>query len=417
MAKLAAYWLFPGLVIASTLGNQPFVVAMILGQVVALMCDVAAVVILLRAFRRPGWVLVVVTCVLVAKGLRLVSGSGSAEIAYIVLLNALFCASGAIVGFQRPRLLYKQVMTICLVSLFFMVFQVTGVGAWTQLLASYGEGNLTQPVPTLFVPESRLEYLLVQGRPAGIIYSNVVLSLIIMFAFALHFSRRTRTSVWGTALLCCVAVLAMAKIAFVGFLVTGMLVLVLGDRRQRRRIVAATGLFVVFFGLYAVLFPGLFATNVSIDTIQASVFYRANDIMAALNPNIDFRFLRMAYFADTPHLYDLEEGQFVSGYATLVAIGYRNLAAIAAAFVVGVGAFLIGLRRLERKFPERVLGVVLVVSVVALFPATHPIWPSPLYWFMAGLAGLPLIQFLKPRLMVRARSAAGMNAHRGVSIA
>jgi len=395
MARLAAYWLFPGLVIASTLSNQPFVVAMILGQVAALMCDVAAVAILLRVFRRSGWVWAVVTCVLVAKGLRLLSGSGSAEIAYIVSLNVLFCVSGAIVALERPALIYKQVMTILLLSFVLMLFQVTGAGAWTQLLASYGEGNLTEPVSTLFVPEGRLNYLLVQGRPAGIIYSNVILSLIIMFGFVLHFSRNNKAFKGGTALLCGVAVLAMAKIAFVGFVVTAVLVFVLGDRRQRRRMVRATGLLVVFVGLYAVLFPGLFATNVSVSTLRASVFYRVNDIMAAMNPNTDYRFLKVAYFVDTPHVYNLEEGEFVSGYATLVSRSYGNLATIAALAVTGIGLFVSEFRRFERRFPERVLEVVLALALIGMFPATHPIWPSPLYWFIAGVAGLPLVHFLR----------------------
>ena len=403
LTKLAAYWLFPGMVIAMSLGNQPFETAMVLGQIAWLANDLAAVLIVRSALRHKRWVFLLVTSVLAAKVLRIATGSGLAETSYIGLLNVLFCVSGLIVAFQRPTLVYRQVMVFLLLSLVAMVFQVTGAGAWTMMFTTHGEGNLTEPVSTLFVQAADLDYLLVQGRPAGLSYANVVLSLIILFGFALHFPRTRRAFWWGSALLCAVAVFSMAKIAFVGFVLTGVLVLWFGGRPQRMRMLRAGALFIVILGLYAVLFPGLFSTNLSGDSLGASFFFRANDIMAALNPDIPFGVVRAPYFEGTPYFSNLEEGEFVSGYASLIVSIYRNLIPIAGALTLGIGLFVVGFRRLKRRFPALTLRVVLVIAIIGLFPATHPIWAAPIYWFMAGLGSLPIVYWLRPRFIVQAR--------------
>jgi hypothetical protein len=392
---------------AGTLSNQPYGLAVVLGQIAALMCDLAAVLIISGALRRKGWVwlLSVVVAILAAKGLRVVTGSGTADLAYIVLLNLLFCTSGAVVAFQRPALLYKQVMVVCLLSVVAMLFQVIGAGSWTQLFANYGEGNLSEPVRTLFVRSEKLTYMLVQGRPAGILYSNVVLSLIIMYGLVMHFTRRTSAGVWrwGTTVIIGAAVLAQAKIVAVGFLVTVGLVLVLGDRHQRRRALAATVLVPVFLGLYSVLFPGLWGVNTDYFTLQASVFYRLNDIMAATRPDVAFRALQAPYFAGTPHLSTLAEGDFVSGYASVVARSQGRLGVLSVVAVVGIGLYRRGFRRLNGASPDWTLPVILGVAVIGLFPATHPIWSNPLFWFMMGLGFLPFVQLLSPRLLARAK--------------
>lgn len=400
---VAAYWLFPGILAAAVLGNQPFEMATATSQVVALINDAAAVLILYGALRRKRWVFFLVASILSAKALRIASGSGSAEMAYVTLLNVLFCISGAIVAFQRPTLVYRQVMVICLLNFVAMVLQVTGAGAWTQLLTTHGEGNLAEPVSTLFVRADQVDYRLVQGRPAGISYSNVILSLIILFAYALHFSRSRGTVRGGTTLICAVAVLSMAKIALVGFFITAALVLLVGDRRLRLRMAGATVLFMAFLGLYAVLFPGLIATNLSSSTVGASFFYRANDIMAAINPSL--RDLRVPFFEGTSVFTELEEGEFVSGYASLIARVISNLVPIAAVLAVSIGIFVLGFRRLRTGFPELTLKVILTIAMIGLFPATHPIWAAPIYWFMAGLGALPLVYLLRPRFIIQAGRA------------
>lgn len=388
---------------ASVLGNQSFVMAQVLGQFMALVSDAAAVVILLSAVQRKRWAVLLVMCVVITKVVRVASGSSIAEVAYISLLNLLFSVSGAIIALQRPTLVYRQVMAICLLSFIAMVLQVTGVGAWALTFSTYGDSNFIAPVPTVFRDAGSLNYQLVQGRPAGVSYSNVIMSLIILFGFALHFSRKESALRGGTVLLCGVAVLSMAKITFVGLILIVPLVIAFGDHRQKKRVLWAVVLFAMCLGLYSVLFPGLFSTNFSANSIEASFFYRANDIMAALNPDIAFRALQNPYFEGTPQLYMLGEEEYVSGYASLIAKIYDNIVPIAAIMAIGVFMFVRGFIRLNQRFPELTLRVILIIVTIGIFPGTTPIWSANMFWFMAGLGCLPGFYLLRPRFVVQSR--------------
>ena len=402
-ANLSVSWLFPGLLTSMVLGNQPWFTAQIAGQVAGWLCIAAATTILTANSKSKIWVFGLLMGIVAAKILRIVSGTSGSETVYICLVNVLYCFAGAIVIYMRRDLVYKQVMVVCLINVVVMILQVAGVGSWTQLLTTHGEGNLTAPVPTLFVPESLLEYQLVQMRPAGILYSNIILALIVLFGIALHFSQRKARFWRWTTVLCAIIVLCMSKAVFLCFGLTIIWVLLVGYWRQKALILKAGVLVAVFLKLYGFFFPGLLAVNLGIVTITSSLYLRANDIMDGLSPDSSLRKLD-GHLDGTPRASWAVEGEHVSGCT--VVLQKIGLFPIAVILVLGAGFYILGLRRLLRSHPpdtsfrESKYRMILAVMLLGAYPLSFPIWSTPVYWFMMGLGLLPFISLLHPHFIV-----------------
>jgi len=280
-----------------------------------------------------------------------------------------------------------------------MILQVAGAGAWTQLLTTHGEGNLTPPARTLFVGEDAIDYLLVQGRPAGILYSNIILALLILYAIVLHFSRRRATFGWWTVVLCAAIVLCMSKAVFIGVGIAVMWLMLVGGLRQKVHAFKAAILIAVFLKAYGFFFPGLLAVNLSSETITTSLYLRANDIMGALGPDsVLKKFDR--YLDGTPRASWAEEGEHVSGYTAILA--RVDFATIGICLALGAMVYLRGLRRFRRlaapgaSYRETRHRQVLALMLLGAYPVSFPIWATPVYWFMMGLALLPLIILVRP---------------------
>lgn len=395
VAAMAEFWMFPGIVASMVLGNQPFPVAQWIGQGLNWASIATGCVVVLSAVRTEITVVGLMGAIVIAKVLRSTAMSGSADVLYITAVNVLFCVSGAVVAFRRPVLLYKQVMTIALVNLVFMVLQVVGVGAWTQLFTTHGEGNLTAPVRTLFVPEIDLEYLLVQGRPAGLSYSNIVLALIIAFATVLHLSLSKGKLWWGTAVISVMVVLCMSKFLLIVSPLVALWLMLTGTRPQRASAARALAGIAVALLVYCYAFPGLAATNLSVETVKTSFFLRLNDIGALLDPRGVLKERSDSLLEGTPRATWVEEGSFVSGYAQVMA----KTPILVPTALLATLAYFIGLRSLRRRAPELAKRAFLVVCVVAAYPFTFPIWGLQMYWFMAGLGLLPLLWMLRPQFV------------------
>lgn len=396
---LPSLWLLPGLVLSTVLGNQPSEDVQLIGQAVAWLNMLAATLVLWKTVRHKLWIVILVICIIISKILRIVTMSSSADIAYLIFFNFLFCSAGAVVLFQMPNRIYKQLMIICLLNLLFMVFQVTGLGAWSQVFTTHGEGSMTEPVSTLFVPEYNIDYLVIQGRPAGLSYSNIILCLILLFALVLHFSRTKGKVWWGTIVLSSMIVLAMSKLVFFGFILIFLCLMIMGSAKQKYAIFKAFTLTVILFLLYWLLFPGLAAFNLSSDTISTSIFLRLNDIVNAISQDNQMRDFLDVYLEGTAQFTWGEEGDFVSGYAKLV----KNLPMILPIMAAGAGIFIIGMLKLKKTDPELTAKVILAILVVGIYPVAFPCWGVQLYWFIAGLGLLPFYCLLRFRFLHTAK--------------
>ncbi len=395
IASITEAWLFPAIVLSMVLGNQPFVVAQLISQVLNWANLIAGGVLLLSAMRAHVAIAALMLTILVAKVLRGTAVAGPAESVYVGAVGVLFCLAGAIVAYRRPTMLYRQVMTIAAANLVAMILQVVGAGAWTQLLTTHGEGNLTEPVRTLFVAPDAQVYLLVQGRPAGLSFSNIVLSLIITFAVVLHLTSQANRRWWGTTVLSGMVALSMSKFVLIVSPLLALWVTVTGRRFQRAAAFRLLAGIVAAIVLYSFLFPGLAATNLDVRTIRTSFYLRLNDIAHVLNPRSSLSERADLMLEGTPRATWVEEGAFVSGYAQVVAQA-PTLVPIA---VVTALVYLIGLRRLYRRSQQMMMGAFLAMCMVTAYPFTFPPWGFQIYWFMAGLGLVPLFGVLRPQFM------------------
>jgi hypothetical protein len=425
MRSLSAKWLFPGVVALTVASSQDWLSESIVPYVLTFVTYLSAVILVVTTFRRKRWPTFLVMCILLARAFELVSPT--AEIAYYVFLNMLFCAAGAVIVTRYPNLIYKQVMIICLLNVAFMIMQVTGVGGKSsQFLTTHGvserrkQSMYEQPAPVLFVPEEDIEASLIQARPAGLSHSNIILSLIVLFGLTLHLSRDRNRFAWGTLLLCVMAVLSMAKIVFLGFTLIFLYLMFAGTRGQRWLALKALAIMTVFLILYSVFFPGLFAINLSWFNIGFSFFVRLSDVGRAFGPGSFFqRVLNEAlapleryleYYAYRPRQFAALEFQQIRSQVTGWSSVVNILPYLVASSPVLAFFFFRGFRRQRSRLPHLTCIARVALIVIAVYPAAFPVWPLAIYWFIAGFGLLPFFVLLEPGyfkdpLRVRYRSA------------
>lgn len=390
--------LLPSLIITMVLVNQSDKLFILIGQLTGWVSYIFAGLVVFNSFQNKLWIYLLFLLIIITKALAILSGSSTIETLYIVCQNTLFCMAGTIIAFLKPNLVYKQIMVFCILNVVFMILQVTGLGGQLAMIfTTHGEAGQT-PVLTFFKEEADLNYLLIQGRPAGLTQANIILSLIIIFAIAIHFSRQYNVFKWGTPLLSLLIILSMAKMAYFGFIISGLIILIWGRRYQKIRILRAVFFILVFLFTYTLLFPGLASVNLSKETIDASIFLRANDIMFALNPEYLIGENR-PFFEGTSFFYDGEEGEYISGIASVLAKVYDHLTLFVTGLTLMVFLYVYGLRKLKTKFKSIRLKVITVLVIICIFPVTHPIWPFQIYWFMLGYGLLPFYFYIHPRFI------------------
>lgn len=226
-------WLFPGLILAIVIGPQPWAQPFYLGQMIVLINDMSAAVIILATFRGRFWPVVLLGCIIAAKTFSLISVAPAFETAYIIFVDILMLLAGGIIAYERSNLVYKQIMVILLFSLPFMIMQSAGVGGLAQILTVTREYDVPDIQKTLFTPLSKIQYDQKVFRPCGLFRANTFLSLILLFAFPLHLSRMGRRFPGGTFILCCSIVMAMAKVVFLRIAVIVLFMLYTGNRSQK----------------------------------------------------------------------------------------------------------------------------------------------------------------------------------------
>lgn len=207
---------------------------------------------------------------------------------YLVMLCTLYFFVGALISAQAKDAAVTTLQVISLASGLVMLLQVLGLSEWTQFFNTAGGGDIPlTPYPTFLVPVDQLQAHHVQGRPTGLFHSNPFACFIVLVTFSLTQSTKRMRSIGVQICLCAVAVITLAKIAYLGVLIVLAVIAKTGDAEDRRAAIRCAAMFVAFAILYSVLFPGL--TQVFMfnhQTLVVSLMTRLIDIAVTLSPDL-----------------------------------------------------------------------------------------------------------------------------------
>lgn len=409
--RVAQHWIFPGLVVAMVVGNQGWTLGPLLaGQAVSWVNDAAAAIIVLGRFRDRRWPWMLLAAIVAFKAASAVASlTAPADLAFDVALSLLFCAAGAVLVSSNPAVVYRQLLFIGIISIPVMIVQMTGVLPRSEILNTEHTEDVQTPQPTFLVSEADLHYRTSQARPAGLTHSNNFLSLVAVFALALHFARLKQP--WLTrrdVIVCVFALLTMAKVVLLLYGVILAWKLLTGERHERQRMLRVAGLTAVVLGVYAVCFPGLFAANTASYKLSYSFFIRANDFAEMLPDGNPVRDWLQAQLAGTPRAN--VGAASLSGYAQIISI----LPYVLAGVLLAAPVFWKGLRNVRRQYPELVDMTVLTLFILLLYPTAVPMFRAQIFWFIGGFALLPFFTVWEPGRFVGAgRHPAGRPALAG----
>ncbi len=396
---LSLYLLLPGIITSAVISNQiSWEFGPIIGKILGWITDLSAVGIVLSNFRRKLWPIILTICIVLSKMAYIITGSGIADLAYVVLLSFLFCTAGAVICAYHFKLLYKQILIICFINLIFMMMQAAGVGGkYTQFLSTHVQKGETtwEPHPVLFV--KNVETLsIIQRRPAGLLYANQYLSLVVLFAIMLHFSYWHKRSFFATFVMCATVVLSMSKIVILGFVFMVVLIIFIGNYYQRHRIVLSLFLTSILLWLYILLFPGMFQKNIQFTEILYSIFTRVGNILYAYNPNNELLATLNALTHAPGNLtmtnyMNMEER--ISGYMDIV----PYLKQFMIVLYIFVPCYLMGILKMRKRFPHLPIACLSGILFAIITPSVGPLWRTPIYGFLTGFALLPMFVLLQPK--------------------
>jgi hypothetical protein len=400
-----AKWLLPGLIAVTVISNQPWAIAPVpIGQMIGWLINLLAVFFVFSVVGRNLRFIAFILGLIAAKVFTILYPSDAIlNTMYYFLAGCMFSFIGALVCFRYPRLIYKQIMIICLINVFFMLLQIIGVGAWTQFLTTHGVGIEDSKIPmaTLFVKNISSAVSVMQRRPAGLLYANQFLSLILLFGIAVNFSYSGNRFKWGTLIICIMMVLAMAKIAFLGFVIIFLLLLILGTPGQKSEIFKTLIYIPFVLFLYYIFFPGLFVKNLSLQAVKWSFFIRLNDMVNTLpETNIAKESLLESLFS-TPKP-EVSLNAHVSGYSEIMPI----LPYLVIIMLMLLPFYCESLYKIRQRFPYFVWTSIFTLVAITIFPYICTIWKSQLYWFFAGFGLLPLFFLFKPKYFQQVQKAA-----------
>lgn len=389
--------ILPSIIMGTILNQQEnSPTLLLLGQVISLFATSSAIIIALTSFRYNKFTIILVIGLLFSRFCRILSPNFTLpEIIYIITYCLLFCISGAITIINHKKLIFKQLMIICIISIPWMIAQMIGLSESTQFLRTdlHGPHEITQ-VPTLFMDSDNVIITTLQARPAGFVYANNYLSLIIVFAMALHFGLMRKPYLTNTDfILCIIMVLAMAKIVFLTFGTMIIWRVTSGAKYIRRRVYRIVVLFSIFIGIYAYLFPGLFAYNLSVQNAAKNMGMRILDLNTALGGNY-FLEMILNQFGDVSSYTSTIVSSHESGYAKLGMKLYWIIPLI----ILILPFFIKGYRFIKQKFPQSKDLIITCCILMVLIPLITPFTESAMYWFSVGIAASPILLIFGPKI-------------------
>lgn len=406
MGLFAAQALLPAVLINQIVGNQLWRIGPVyVGQIIFWGAAIVAGALVFGTFKGRWWWPFLLIAPIAARALRAMVGGRVSDLVYYFAINAVFFMAATVIAYGYAKLVRRQINRFFFLSVPLMVLQVAGAGVWTQALnTEYFVEETAHKVkavyPTLFVPFDDVQYSVGQGRPAGFMHSNNVLSLVILLGVVLNAARTRGSLTAGDLFVSAAMILAMAKIVFLGFFVIILWILLLERGVVRRYAVRLVALVVVWGVVYRFFFPGLFELQLSAYKVFYSVFVRLYDLIRVLPIREEFKAVLERWLAWgeklelAPYAYASEHDMgTLSGYA--VAIG--NWPYFTVAFVLALPILWKSIRLLRTQPRERRLAAIFGTIVAVLYPAAVPFFRAQLYWYLAGFAFLPVVMVLVRR--------------------
>ena len=166
-----------------------------------------------------------------------------------------------------------------------LMFWVTDYAHDESVLALHEIGTFKKmPLyPTLFIPAEEIVYSIGQGRPAGLLPNNNILSVIMAFTIIINmYVRPKRNSLGGDMIVCLTTVMLMSKFTFLILLITLFYTFIYADRILKRIALKHLFYFLIFLLIYYFLFPGLMAQNLSEGAFAVSFFVRLLNISSSI---------------------------------------------------------------------------------------------------------------------------------------
>lgn len=299
MHKLARYSIFPLLLLNSTISaNYWSFMGLALGRPFYwLAILLAACVLFYSCYRKLA--LLLMLAVLFCQFLEIYPSSelivSNAIIFRKLFIAILFIASSAVIYSENPRLLSRQLGFFLVLCLPFMILQLTGAHylflSWNTHrygppLAFEDIGKFKEIVtyPTLFVPYEELYYQVKQGRPVGLLFSNNLLSVVIVCAlvFNLYWRRHANITLTDIALHM-VAMLSLSKLVILFTFILYSFACM--SREAKFRTVARQNLFIFVNCImaYFIFFPGMFFRHFDFIVYAQSFLFRLVDIAGRIN--------------------------------------------------------------------------------------------------------------------------------------
>ena len=372
-----------------------------LNQIINWFVILGASIVVKNTYPARLWPIITIACVISSKFLSTILGyPPPVELVYRVFLSGLFFTVGIIYLYRYLDLFYKQMLIICFFNVIMMVLQVTNAGEWTQFLSTESTFKYAEKITydVLFVPLEQLQFSIIQGRPSGFLRSNNILSGVLLFALALHFSRfKNRRKWWGTFVLCSMIVLASARIVYVGYFVILVLLLLKGNKAQRKSLINSFILLLILLQVYSFFLPGLFDRFWEYSNLTYSIFLRLNDIVGSLGTENFLRILLEKPLEGTPIATWAAADEVLSGYTLLL----NYVPYLVTLFLVLLPLYIRGIRIQNRIFPHLTWPSILCLIVFILYPAAVPIFRDQFYWVIGGFALLPIFIMMQPNYFKR----------------
>jgi hypothetical protein len=213
-----------------------------------------------------------------------------------ISLGGIFVLVGGKIYGENPSLLYKQLIFFFLISIPFMICQMTGISSVFMLwntdyshsievldISEIGTFKFIPVYPTLFVGLDELNYQIGQGRPSGLLNANNILSIFVLTGIVLNIiTAKTAKLRLSDFIVICILVITMSFMNFFGTLLVYSYCIFFGGRIWRVKSLKLLIITSTFLSIYYLFFPGLFEVNFGESKLLMSTLTRGLDIANAL---------------------------------------------------------------------------------------------------------------------------------------
>jgi hypothetical protein len=305
---------------------------------------------------------------------------------YFTSVGLLYALAGAIIFAQNRNMIYKQVMVIVFINVIFQTLQLIGVWEWPYWFSTIG---IADPQNIFFVEYNDLNIQGPQLRPAGILSSPTWLSLFTSLAIALHFTRNKNVIPFGSLLIISIIIISNSKFPILFFLIIALIIYLYGSTYQKGVINKSILLFIGFYFIYSILFPGVVKSTMDPELWAWSFFVRLNNLLQIWYPDNNAPLILQLFTYGTA----VEPGTEKSYFTVFAKLSeYKNLLIylIPVSFVF-FWFYIKRYKELNCKYTYNLVFPLLCLIIVSLYTLMFPILEVHFYYFILGGALIPLL--------------------------